>query len=88
VGRRILLLALGVAGFGNCGSGIAKTPQPDQSAWALLFRFLPLGPIFLTLAYAVFQVTRGRWSRGLALRCARILLIGGIILVAIATPKP
>ena len=68
--------------------GIAKTPQPDQAPWALFFRLLPLGPALLALVYSVFQVARGRWSGALGLRCAKIVLIGGIILIAVATPKP
>jgi len=68
--------------------GIAKTPQPDQATWVLLFRFLPLGPTLLALVYSVFQVARGRRSGALTLRCAQIVLIGGIILIAVATPKP
>jgi hypothetical protein len=68
--------------------GIAKLPQPDQPTWVLLFRYLPLGPVLLALAYSIFHLTRWRPSRGLALRCARILLIGGIVLVGVATPKP
>jgi hypothetical protein len=68
--------------------GIVKLPQPDQPTWVLLFRYLPLGPVLLALAYSIFHLTRWRPSRGLALRCARILLIGGIVLVGVATPKP
>jgi hypothetical protein len=68
--------------------GIAKTPQPDQATWAVFFRFLPLGPALLALAYSVFSGGSWHWSRALALRCAQIVLIGGIILIAVATPKP
>lgn len=68
--------------------GIAQIPQADQAMWVLVFRLLPLGPLLATFGYLGLQVARRRWSAGLGLRCARIVLIGGIVLIAIATPKP
>lgn len=68
--------------------GIAQTPQTQQATWVLVFRLLPLGPLLVTFGYAGVQVALRRWSVSLGLRCARILLTGGIIVIAIATPKP
>jgi hypothetical protein len=68
--------------------GIAKTPQPGQSTWELIFRFLPLVPVSLALTYAAFHAARGVWTRRVALRCAWIVLAAGIIVISITTPKP
>lgn len=72
----------------SAAEGIAEIPQPDQITWVLVFRLLPLGPVFLVAGILAFAFARRRLTRTTALVGARIFLAEAIILIAIALPKP